>query len=71
LLGPVTRSSGAATAVAFKGSPKTCFIGAPTAEGYTTSNNYLQLSSDLTFNLSTEYIADRKGNIYKEQVNPD
>jgi len=71
LLSSVTRSSGQATAVAFKGRSKTYFIGESTAEGYTTSNNYIQLRSDLALNLATEYIADRKGNVYKVLVRPD
>lgn len=71
IIGPVTRSSGSMTAIAFKGRPNTIFIGEPTANGYTTSNGYFQFASNLTLNFATNYVADRNKNIYKTTVNPD
>ena len=40
LIGPVTRSSGSITAVAFKGRANTYIIGEATADGYSTGNEY-------------------------------
>ncbi len=71
LLGPSTRSSGEATAIAFKHRENTYFIGNSTAGGYTTGNVYWQIIADLGLNLSTSYYADRQGNVYKNRVEPD
>jgi len=71
LIGPVTKSSGSMTAIAFKGRPNTIFIGEPTADGYTTSNGYFQFAPNLTLNFSTNYVADRNNCIYKTTVNPE
>lgn len=71
LLGPVTLSSGSMTAIALKGRPGTVFIGEPTADGYTTSNNYFQFASQLTLNFATHFVADRNGNVYRTVVPPD
>jgi carboxyl-terminal processing protease len=71
LLGPVTKSSGSMTAIAFKNRPHTLFIGEPTADGYTTSNGYFSFSSNLILNFATNFVADRKMNVYKTTVNPD
>ncbi|MCW5910892.1 MAG: S41 family peptidase [Cyclobacteriaceae bacterium] len=71
LTGPVTKSSGSMTAIAFKGRRKTYFIGEPTADGYTTGNSWNELSEGLVLNLSTSFVADRNGTIYKTTVAPD
>ncbi|HMU43314.1 MAG TPA: S41 family peptidase [Ignavibacteriaceae bacterium] len=71
IIGPVTKSSGSMTAIAFKGRPNTIFIGEPTADGYTTSNGYFQFAPNLTLNFATHYVADRNKSIYKTTVNPD
>lgn len=71
LLGPVTKSSGSMTAIAFKKRKNTIFIGEPTADGYTTSNGYFQFAPNLTLNFATNFVADRKMTIYKSVVNPD
>lgn len=71
LLGPSTRSSGEATAIAFKHRKNTYFIGNSTPGGYTTSNAYWQITGDLALNLSTSYFADRQGNVYRDLVEPD
>lgn len=71
LIGPVTRSSGSMVAIAFKQRPHTIFIGEPTAEGYTTSNNYFQFAPNLVFNFATHHVADRSHYLYKVNVTPD
>ncbi|NUQ24495.1 MAG: hypothetical protein HUU34_11135 [Saprospiraceae bacterium] len=71
LIGPVTKSSGSMTAIAFKGRQHTFFIGEPTADGYTTSNGYFQFAPNLLLNFATNFVADRNKIIYKSSVNPD
>jgi hypothetical protein len=71
LIGPITKSAGSMTAIAFKGRPNTVFIGEPTADGYTTSNGYFQVSPNLTLNFATNYVSDRNMKIYKTMVRPD
>ncbi|MBI1342514.1 MAG: hypothetical protein GC171_06240 [Terrimonas sp.] len=71
IIGPVTKSAGSMVAIAFKGRVNTIFIGEPTADGYTTSNGYFQFASNLTLNFATNYVADRKKQIYKPNLNPD
>lgn len=71
LIGPVTKSSGSMTGIAFKKRPGTIFIGEPTADGYTTSNGYFQFAPNLTLNFATNFVADRELNIYKTRVDPD
>jgi len=71
LTGPVTKSSGSMTAIAFKQRPNSIFIGEPTADGYTTSNGYFQFAPNLVMNFATHFVADRKMNIYKTTVDPD
>lgn len=71
ITGPVTRSSGSLTAVAFKGRENTVFIGEPTADGYTTSNGFFQFTPSLFLNFATTYVADRNLTIYKSAVDPD
>lgn len=71
LIGPVTKSSGSMTGIAFKKRPATIFVGEPTADGYTTSNGYFQFAPNLTLNFATNFVADRELNIYKAHVDPD
>lgn len=71
IIGPVTKSSGSMTAIAFKNRLNTVFIGEPTANGYTTSNGYFQFAPNLTLNFATNFVADRSMTIYKTTVNPD
>ncbi len=71
LIGPVTKSSGSMTGIAFKKRPNTIFIGEPTADGYTSSNGYFQFAPNLNLNFATHYVADRNITIYKTNVNPD
>lgn len=71
LTGPVTKSSGSMTAIAFKGRPKTFFIGEPTADGYTTSTQFFTFANNLVLNFATNFAADRNMKIYKTTVDPD
>ncbi len=71
IMGPATRSSGSITAIIFKGRPNTVFIGEPTADGYTTGNDYFYFENNLLLNLSTEFNQDRNGMVYKNSVTPD
>ncbi len=71
LIGAITRSSGELTAIAFKGRPNTLFLGEATAEGYTTSNDYIAFGDDLALNLSTGFMMDRLNNVYRNYVMPD
>lgn len=71
ITGPVTRSSGSLTAVAFKGRENTVFIGEPTADGYTTSNGFFQFTPSLFLYFATTFVTDRNLNIYKSAVAPD
>jgi carboxyl-terminal processing protease len=71
LIGPVTKSAGSMTAIAFKQRKHTLFIGEPTAAGYNTSNGYFQFAPGLVLNFATNFVADRKLNIYKVSVTPD
>jgi carboxyl-terminal processing protease len=71
IIGPATRSSGSILAISFKGRGKTILIGENTASGYTTSNDYFQLGTDLFLNLSTTNSIDRNNKVYKDIVEPD
>lgn len=71
LTGPYTGSSGAMTAIAFKGRSNTAFIGEPTADGYTTSNGYVVFSPEFVLNFATYFVADRNKNMHKRTVDPD
>lgn len=61
LVGPLTASSGAATALAFRGRPDTVLIGERTARGYTTGNEPFVFPDGTLLNLSTSFMADRSG----------
>ncbi len=71
LIGPITSSSGSVAAIAFKGRPKTYFIGEPTAAGYTTGNNYVAFAENFTMQLATNFNCDRNGIVYRDNVQPD
>jgi carboxyl-terminal processing protease len=70
LVGPLTASSGQATALAFKHRPKTKLIGEPTAKGYCTVNTPFTVGS-VSLNLAVGYMADRQGNAYESIVLPE
>lgn len=71
ITGPVTRSAGSMVAIAFIGRAESIIIGEPTADGYSTSNNYFSFSPNLTLNFATNYVADRNGVVYKNSVPPE
>ncbi len=71
LTGPITISSGAMVAIAFKGRSKTRLIGEPTGEGYTTSNGWFQLGPRSALNLAGAFVSDRQGKVYDNNVTPD
>jgi carboxyl-terminal processing protease len=71
LIGPITKSSGSMTAIAFKKRPKTIFMGEPTADGYSTSCNFFQFGPNLMLNFATNFVADRDRQVYKTVVPPD
>lgn len=71
LIGPITKSSGSATAIAFKERPNTSFIGESTADGYSTSNGYFQFAPNLMMNFATTFVADRNKHVYRRAVAPD
>lgn len=71
LVGPVTASSGQATALAFKQRPNTLFLGEPTAKGYCTVNQPFKLGQQTTLNLAVGFMADRKGTAYESIVLPE
>lgn len=70
LIGPYTRSSGEALAIAFKGRGNTWFIGEDTG-GYTTSNNSFQFTNEIGVFVATSVEADRNGHVYLDNVKPD
>lgn len=70
LIGPVTMSSGQATAVAFYKRKNTLFIGEPSATGYATAKNYYPLPNNCFMNMSSGFISDREGELYPQVVNP-
>ncbi|MCX7783012.1 MAG: S41 family peptidase [Meiothermus sp.] len=70
LIGPYTISAGEAVAIAFKGRPNTRFFGEPTF-GYTTALSTFTLSDTAQISISVAFFADRNGNPYDLQVEPD
>lgn len=71
LTGPLTRSSGQATALAFEGRARTTSVGEPTARGYTTALAPFALSDSLTLSLAVGFMADRTGAACRERVVPE
>lgn len=71
LVGPMTRSSGQATALAFKGRPNCVLFGDPAAKGYTTVTNPFPFGRDGSLSLAVGFMADRNGVAYESQVLPD
>ena len=72
LIGPNTRSSGSILALTFRGRKNTILIGEPTAEGYTTGNDYFAyMNGTMALNLATSFSTDRSRNVFQSTVNPD
>ncbi len=64
LIGPLTASSGEATAIAFRGRPNTKFFGEHSC-GLSTANETVPLPDGAKLMLTVSLEADRKGNIYE------
>lgn len=71
LLGPVTMSSGSITALLLRGRPRVRLFGEPTADGYTTGNDYFWFDANTSMNLATGVLRDRSGRAYPGAVAPD
>ena len=65
-----TWSSGEFVAVAFKGQENTKFFGESTG-GYTTNNSWEIINNEIVLIMSTGIYADRNGNKYGKNVEPD
>lgn len=70
LIGPNTGSSGEAIVVAFHGQPNTRFFGQPTA-GVSTGNSSFYLSDGAVLVLTTTIMADRFGQQFGKEIEPD
>lgn len=71
ITGPITGSSGEAMAIAFTGRKKTTLIGEATG-GYTTANNgFLLAGEHYGMVLAVDYMTDRSGKPYYDDVKPD
>ncbi len=71
LIGPGTGSSGEATAVAFKGRPRTRFFGQPTLGWYDSGVVQHYLSDGTMFAVAESLYADRTGHVYDGAIEPD
>ncbi|MBL0169715.1 MAG: hypothetical protein IPP90_03145 [Gemmatimonadaceae bacterium] len=71
LIGPLTISSGEAVAAAFRGRPRTALLGESPEPGYSTANGWFPIDADVTLNLSTEFLVDRRGVVVRRTVAPD
>lgn len=71
LVGPVTMSSGSITALMLRGRPHVRLFGEPTADGYTTGNDYFWFDANTSMNLATGVLRDRAGRAYPGAVTPD
>lgn len=69
LTSQITASAGEMMAVALKGRPETLFIGEPTC-GLTTMNLVFSIGKN-TLAIAASVIADRKGSLYLDNVQPD
>lgn len=70
LTGPNTISAGEATAIAFRGRPRTRSFGAATGGG-PTSPQYYRLSDGAMIGFAVVFDADRLGTIYTKPIQPD
>ncbi len=71
LVGPVTRSSGQALAMAFRGRARAVLIGEPTARGYTTVTAPFVLGERTTLLLAVGSMRDRRGDVHEAELLPD
>lgn len=65
-----TTSSGEAVGTTFKERPNSTFFGEPTG-GLTTVTNWEPIDDELTMSIAVSYYADRNGNIFEKNLQPD
>jgi C-terminal processing protease CtpA/Prc len=70
LISRQTTSSGEAVGTTFKGRPNSRFFGENTG-GLTTVTNWEPIDDELTMSIAVSYYADRNGNIFEENLQPD
>ena len=71
ITGPHTASSGEFLTVAFRGRPRSLFLGLPTS-GVPTANDTFRLSDGAVLALTTAHDADRTGHVYPDaHIQPD
>ena len=70
LISPKTASSGEATAISLKGQKNVYFIGETTG-GFTTANDSIDFTNDLSAFFATAVEADRNDKLYYDNVLPD
>lgn len=68
LIGPLTRSSGQALALAFRGRGQCALVGAPSARGYTTVTAPVDLGQGVVLSLAVGFMADRSGRAERIRV---
>ncbi|ULQ56861.1 S41 family peptidase [Flavihumibacter rivuli] len=71
IIGPVTGSSGEALALAFKGRPAAVLVGEPTAGFVTANQGWYLPGKDNGIVLAVDFMTDRTGKQYMEDVQPD
>lgn len=71
LLGLLTRSSGQALALAFRGRPRTVLVGEPTARGYTTVTAPVEAGTGLALTLAVGFMTDRRDSVCDSVVLPE
>jgi len=70
LISGYTASSGEMTAISLIGRNKTKLFGEESA-GYTTTNQGFKIDENSGLNLAVDYVTDRTGKIYVENIKPD
>ncbi|MDE1192638.1 MAG: S41 family peptidase [Arachidicoccus sp.] len=70
LISPITASAGEQTVIAFRGKKNIKIFGEK-SKGYTILNDENLLGKNLIFVLSSAYVSDRNGNIYKDGITPE
>lgn len=71
LVGPLTRSSGQALALAFVGRPGATSVGESTARGYATVTAPFEIDPSLSLTLAVGFMTDRTGRACGDRVEPE
>jgi len=71
LIGPLTRSSGQALALAFRGRPHSVLMGEDTARGYTTVTAPVEAGAGLSLTLAVGFMSDRRDRVCDSLVQPE